>query len=134
MASTPNYASTPTVGAAILTTANGGSRAAPTNGQTIFTPGANGGQVERIVIQPVATTVAGTLQIYRVIGGSYFLYAEAQLQVQTASAAAAVPQQTLEAVDNPNLFPIAMPAASTLYAVLSVAQTGVAVQAEGGSY
>lgn len=134
MASSPNYASTPTVGAAVLTTANGGSRTAPTNGTTIFSPGTSGGQIERIVIQPVATTVAGTVQIYRYNGSAYYLYTEVQLQTQTAAAATAISSQTLEAVDYPNLFPIAMPTGWSLYAALSTAQAGVGIQVEGGSY
>lgn len=134
MAISPNYASTPTVGAAVLTSLMGGTRAAPTGGATIFTPGASGGEIERIVIAPNATTIAGTLLIYRVISAVYYLYAEIQLTVQTIAAGTASSIQTLEAVDNPNMFPIAMPTGSTLYGVLSVAQTGVAVQVEGGSY
>jgi hypothetical protein len=122
------------VGVALLTAANSGSRAAPAAGTTIFTPGASGAEIERIVIQPVATTIAGTVQIYRVISGTYYLYAEVQLPIQTAATGTAIANQTLEAVDNPNLFPIAMPTGSTLYGVLSVAQTGVVVQVEGGSY
>jgi hypothetical protein len=134
MASTPNYASTPTVGAAILTAANGGSRAAPSGGLTIFSGGTNGGQVERIVIEPVATSTAATVQIYRFNGSNYYLYVEVALNAQTASASAPMVPQTLEAVDNPNLFPIAIPANWSLYAVLSAAQAGISIQAEGGTY
>jgi hypothetical protein len=134
MATSPNYASTPTVGAAVLTSINGGTRAAPSGGDTIFTPGASGGEVERIVVSANATTVAGTLLIYRVISSVYYLYYELQLTVQTVTAGTSSLVQLLEAVDNPNLFPIAMPTGSTLYGVLSVAQTGIVVQAEGGSY
>lgn len=134
MSASANYASTPTVGAALLTTANTGTRAAPAGDSVIFTPGASGGQVERITIEPVATTVAGTVQIIRSVGGTKYLYTEIQLQVQTAATGSAIIPQTLEAVDYPNLFPIILTAGETLSAVLSVAQTGVVVQAEGGSY
>ena len=134
MSTTPNYASTPDAGAALLTTANTGTRAAPVGDSVIFTPGASGGQVERITVEPVATTVAGTVQVFRNIGASKYLYAEIQLQIQTASTGMAITPQTLEAVNYPNLFPIILPAGATLSAALSVAQTGVVVQAEGGSY
>ena len=134
MSASANYASTPTVGAALLTATNTGSRAAPTGDSVIFAPGASGGQIERITIEPVATTVAGTVQIFRTAGGTKYLYTEVQLQVQTAATGTAIIPQTLEAVDYPNLFPIILSAGETLSAALSVAQTGVVVQAEGGSY
>lgn len=134
MAAVPNYASTPTVGAAVLTLANGGTKAAPTNAAAVFTPGANGAEIERIVIESVGSVVAGTVQFYRLISSVYYLYTEVQLNVVTAAANVAAVPQTFEAVDNPNWFPIAMPAGSVLYAVLSAAQTGIVVQVEGGSY
>lgn len=136
MASSPNYASTPAVGQAVLTAANSGTRAAPAGGATIFTPGASGAQVERITVNYNGTlAVANTLLIYRVIAGVYYLYTELQLAKPAVAAGTAVASQTIEAVNNPNLMPIAMPAGSTLYGVLSVAAAnGVVVQVEGGSF
>ena len=134
MSASANYASTPTVGAALLTAANTGSRSAPVGDSVIFTPGANGAQIERIMLVPVAATVSGTVQIIRTVGGTKYLYTEVQLQIQPATLGLAIIPQTLEAVDYPNLFPIILAAGETLSAVLSVAQTGLVVQAEGGSY
>jgi hypothetical protein len=135
MSNAPGFASVPTAGAQILSSANGGSRTSPTNTKTIFSPsGSAGGLIERIVIEPVGTTVAGTVQIYRYDGTNYWFYTEIQLQVQTSSTGTAVIPQTVEAVDNPNLMPITIPPTWTLVAALSVAQSpGVCVQAEGGS-
>jgi hypothetical protein len=138
MAATPNFASTPTVSGALLTTAITGTRAAPgSNTATVFSPsGSIGAEIERIVIQPVATTVSGSVLLWRynTATSGYFLYNEVQLPIQTASTGQALPGQTLEAVDNPNLFPIALPAGWALVAGLSITQTGVIVQVEGGSY
>ncbi|GIL41414.1 hypothetical protein [Roseiterribacter gracilis] len=133
MATSPNYAATPTVGAAMLTTGDT-SRTAPSNVGTIFTPGSLGGSVERIVIQPVATTTASTVRIFRYDGSAYHLYAEVALPALTATGSAPVPNQTLEAVDTPNLMPIAIPANWSLRATVNDTQTGVQIQAEGGSY
>jgi hypothetical protein len=136
MATNPNYASTPTVGAAVLTAANTGTRAAPTGGATIFTPGASGAQIERITVNVNGTIATPTtLLIYRVIGGVSFLYTELQVTQTTVAAGTAVTSQTIEAVDNPGLMPIAMAPGSTLLGVLSVAAAGgVVVQVEGGSF
>lgn len=134
MSNTPGFASVPTVGAKVLTAANGGSRAAPTNVQTIFQPsGSAGGIVERITVIPTATTIAGTVQIYRYDGTNYWFYDEIQIQVVTVATGTALIPQTVEAVNNPNLVPIMIPPTWNLVATLSVAQTGVCVQAEGGS-
>lgn len=133
MASSPNYASIPTVGAAMLTTGDT-SRTAPSTVGTIFAPGDTGGAVERIVIQPVATTTASVVRIFRYDGSAYHLYVEVALPAQTASGSTPLLGITLEAVDNPNLFPIAIPANWSLRATVNDTQTGVQVQAEGGAY
>lgn len=135
MAASANYAATPTVGAATLTTGDT-SRSAPATVGTIFSPGATGGEVERVVIQPLGITVPSTVRIFRYDGTTYHLYAEVQLQVvPTAPGNVAISPQTLEAVNYPNLFPIAIPANWSLRATVNDTQAaGVKVQAEGGAY
>jgi len=132
MATTINYASTPVVGGGVLTTGDT-SRTAPTTTTTIFTS-TNGGQVERITITPVATTVSSVIRIFRYDGTNYHLYTEVPVVAQTVTTGAAVVPQTLEAVDNPNLFPILIPAGWSLRATVNDAQTGIQIQAEGGGY
>ena len=132
MATTINYASTATVGAALLTTGDT-SRTAPTTTGTIFTA-ASGGQVERIVIIPVATTVASVVRIFRYDGTTYNLYAEIPISAYTASASVAISAITLEAVTTPNLFPILVPTGWSLRATVNDTQTGIKIQAEGGAY
>lgn len=132
MSASINYASTPVVGGGVLTTGDT-SRTAPTTTTTIFTS-TNGGQVERITITPVATTVSSVVRIFRYDGTNYHLYTEVQIAAQTLAAGTAVVPQTLEAVDNPNLFPIIIPAGWSLRATVNDTQTGIQVQAEGGGY
>lgn len=137
MSAAPSYASLITVGAATLTTGDT-SRSAPTTTVTIFTPNvtnALGGQVERIVIEPLGTTTATTVRIFRYDGAAYHLYTEIQLQVQTAAGGTALSPQTLEAVSYPNLFPILVPNGWLLKASVNDTQAaGVKIQAEGGSF
>jgi hypothetical protein len=132
MATAINYASTATVGAALLTTGDT-SRTAPTTVGTIFTA-TNGGQVERITIIPVATTVASVVRIFRYDGTVYNLYAEIPISAQTLSGTSAVTTITLEAVTTPNLFPILVPTGWSLRATVNDTQVGIKVQAEGGAY
>lgn len=137
MSAIPNYASKPTVGGATLTTGDV-SRSAPIIVGTIFTPDVTndlGGQVERIVVQPLGPTTTTTVRIFRDDGAIKHLYVELQLQAQTATGDTAITPQTLEAVNYPHLFPILVPANWTLKATLNTTQAaGVKVQAEGGSY
>jgi hypothetical protein len=132
MASTINYASTATVGAALLTTGDT-SRTAPTTTGTIFTASV-GGQVERIVIIPVGNTVTSVVRIFRYDGTVYNLYAEIPISAQTLSGTSAVTTITLEAVTTPNLFPILVPTGWSLRATVNDTQVGIKVQAEGGAY
>ena len=132
MATTINYASTATVGAALLTTGDT-SRTAPTTIGTIFSA-ASGGQVERIVVTPVATTVTSVVRIFRYDGTTYNLYVEIPISAQTLSGSSAVTTITLEAVTTPSLFPILVPAGWSLRATVNDTQAGIKVQAEGGAY
>lgn len=132
MATAINFASTATVGAELLTTGDT-SRTAPTTVGTIFTA-TNGGQVERITIIPVATTVASVVRIFRYDGTNYHLYTEVDISAQTLSGTSAVTTITLEAVTTPNLFPILVPTGWSLRATVNDTQVGIKVQAEGGAY
>jgi hypothetical protein len=133
MSASINYASTPKVGAATLTTGDA-SRTAPTVAPTVLTPGGSGSQVERITATPLATTTATTLRIFRHDGTTHHLYTEIQIPAQTITGPVAVIPITLEAVNYPNLFPILVPAGWTLRASLNDTQTGIKVQADAGDF
>jgi hypothetical protein len=122
MASTPNYASTPTVGAATLSLGDS-SRTAPVNAATIFPSSTLGGQVERIVITPLGTLTATVLRLFRYDGTAYHQYGD-EIQINGLTAANSTPNLStkLEAVDNPNLFPIAIPANWSLRATINDTQ------------
>jgi hypothetical protein len=132
MAYGPNFASKPTVGAALLTIADA-SRTAPSNAQTVYTPDVLGAQVERVVISPVgALTAANVVRLFRYDGATYHFYAEVGVAALTVAAAlAGVTAGSLEAVDNPNLFPIAIPPGWSLKA--SLGATALAAEGAAGS-
>lgn len=122
MATSPNYASTPTVGAAQLSIGDS-SRVSPVNAATIFPANANGGQVERIVLTPLGTLTATVLRLFRYDGAAYHQYGdEIAFTAVNASNSQANQSIKLEAVDNPNLFPIAIPANWSLRATINDTQ------------
>lgn len=139
MSATPNYASVPIVGAALLVTGDG-SITAPSaaNALAIFSPGVNGGMVERINVAPVATTTLSVIRIFRYDGTTMHFLFEFQLPAQSIVTGSVVIQDiVLSAVNYPDRFPIMVPAGSpawTLRACLDASQTGVKVQAEGGGF
>lgn len=131
MSASQNFMAVLAAGAATLTTGDN-SRTAPTVTSTIFNP-ASGGLCERIVIEPLATTVASVVRIFRKDGSAgLHLYMEVALPAQTVTAGGVVTPQTLQAVDFPQLFPITVPSGWSLVATVNDTQTGVKIQAEGG--
>jgi hypothetical protein len=130
MSASQNFMSVLAAAAATLTTGDN-SRTAPTVFGTIFNP-ASGGMCERITITPLATTVASVVRFFKFDGTTNHLLFEVTLPAQTVTAGAAVTSQRLEAVDNPDIFPIIVPSGWTLRATVNDTQTGVKVQAEGG--
>jgi hypothetical protein len=122
MASNPNYASTPTVGAATLSLGDS-SRTAPVSAGTIFPSSTLGGQVERIVITPLGSLTATVLRLFRFDGSAYHQYGD-EIPISSLNAANGTANLSikLEAVDNPNVFPIAIPANWSLRATLNDTQ------------
>ena len=130
MSTSINYCSTLLCGAAMLTTGDT-SRTAPTTVSTLLTP-ANGAMIERLTVMPVATTVTSVVRFFKYDGTTYHLVAEVQIAAQTLANGTAVIPTTMEAVDNPNLFPMIIPAGWSLRATVNDTQTGIKVYAEGG--
>ena len=123
MALNQNYAATVVAQSTILQ-AGDNSRTNPTAVGTIFTPinasAVNaGGQVERITIEPLGNTVATTLRILRNNGTTKDLYTEVNIPATTTTPGTPIVPITLEAVDNPNLFPILIPAGGSLQASIN---------------
>lgn len=133
MATSAQYAATPKIGSATLTTADT-SLTAPTTVGTVLTAGASGTRIDYIDIQGVATTVAGLINLFIYDGTNYILWAQVPVIAVTSSTTAPAFAATLSSNVNSNLMPLIIPTGYSLRATTSVAQTGVRVTAMGGDF
>ena len=133
MSTSAQYASTPKVGSANLTTADT-SLTAPTTVGTIITAGASGTRIDYIDIQGVATTVAGLINLFIYDGTTYILWQQVPIQVVTSSTTVPAYAAILSSNSNANIMPLTLPTGYSLRATTSVAQTGVRVTAYGGDF
>jgi len=133
MSTSAQYASTPKIGSALLTTADT-SLTAPTTVGTVFTAGASGSRIDYIDIQGVANTVASLINIFIFDGTNYFLYTQIPVQAVTSSTTAPAFQAIISSNTNANILPINLPTGYSVRAATSVAQTGIRVTALGGDY
>lgn len=133
MASTAQYAATPKIGAATLTTADT-SLTAPTTVGTIVTAGASGTRIDYIDIQGVATTVAGIVNLFVFDGTTYSLWTQVPVVAVTSSTTATAWNATLSSNVNSNLMPLILPTGWSLRATTTVAQTGIRVVGFGGDF
>jgi hypothetical protein len=133
MASTAQYAATPKVGSALLTSADT-SLTAPTTVGTVFTAAASGSRIDYIEIQGVATTVAGLVNLFIFDGTTYFLWQQVPIIAITSSTTAPAFVANLSSNGNANVMPLCLPTGYSLRATTSVAQTGIRVIAYGGDF
>jgi hypothetical protein len=133
MSTSAQYASTPKIGSALLTTADT-SLTAPSTVGTVFTAGASGSRIDYIEIQGVATTTACIVNLFIFDGTNYFLYIQVPVIAVTSSTTAPAFTATLSSNGNANLLPINLPTGYSLRAAVSVTQTGIRVTAQGGDY
>jgi hypothetical protein len=133
MATSAQYAATPKIGSANLTTGDT-SLTAPSTVSTIFTAGSSGSRIDYINIQGVATTVASNVNLFIYDGTNYILYAQVPVLAITSSTTAPAFQATLSSNGNANILPINLPNGYSLRATTLVTQTGIRVTASGGDY
>lgn len=133
MATSAQYAATPKVGSALLTTADT-SLTAPTTVGTVLSAGANGTRIDYIDIQGVATTVAGNINLFIFDGTNYILWNQVNVVAVTSSTTSPAWQATLSSNGNANLMPLTLPTGYSLRATTSVSQTGIRVTAYGGDF
>lgn len=133
MATTAQYAATPRIGSANLTTADA-SLTAPTTVGTILAAGASGTRIDYIDIQGVATTVTGIINLFIYDGTNYILWAQMPVIPVTSSTTAPAFQTTMSSNVNANIMPLILPTGYSLRATTSVAQTGIRVTAQGGDF
>lgn len=133
MSTTAQYASTPKVGSALLTTADT-SLTAPTTVGTVLSAGSSGTRIDYINIQGVATTVAGLINLFIYDGTTYSLWQQVPVLAVTSSTTVPAWSAVLSSNSNANVMPLTIPTGYSLRATTSVAQTGVRVIAYGGDF
>ena len=133
MATSAQYASTPKIGSALLTTADT-SLTAPSTVGTVLTAGTSGSRIDYIDVQGVATTTATLVNLFIYDGTDYILYYQMPVQAITSSTTASAFQASISSNTHPNILPINLPTGHSLRATTSVVQTGVRVTALGGDY
>lgn len=84
MATSPNYAATPRVGSAVISTANTNRDGTGTMG-TVFTAGTQGSRIDLIVIHALGTTTAGIVRLFLHDGTNARLWEEEDVPAITAS-------------------------------------------------
>jgi hypothetical protein len=133
MSTSAQYASTPKVGSALLTTADT-SLTAPTTVGTVLTAAASGTRIDYIEIQGVATTVAGLINLFIYDGTTYFLWQQVPVIAVTSSTTVPAWSAVLSSNSNANVMPLTIPTGYSLRATTSVTQTGIRVNAYGGDF
>lgn len=133
MSSSPQYASTPRVGSATLTTADT-SLTAPTTVGTILTAGANGTRIDYVEVIGVATTTACLVNLFIYDGSTYILWQQVPVNAVTTSTTTPSFVANLSSNGNANVFPLTLPTGYSLRATVTVTQTGVRVTAYGGDF
>lgn len=133
MATSAQYAATPKVGSALLTTADT-SLTAPTTVGTVFTAGSSGSRIDYIDIQGVATTTACLVNLFIFDGTTYFLWQQVPVIAVTSSTTAPAFTAALSSNGNANIMPLTIPTGYSLRATVSVTQTGIRVIAYGGDF
>jgi hypothetical protein len=89
MATSPNFAATPKVGAVGISSAET-SRTAPTNVGTVFTAGASGSRIDEINVVATGTTTANVVRLFLFDGTTYFLLQEVLIAALTPSVTAPI--------------------------------------------
>lgn len=133
MSTSAQYASTPRVGSATLTTADT-SLTAPSTVGTILTAGSSGTRIDYIEVQGVATTTACLVNLFIYDGTNYILWNQVPVIAITSSTTAPAFAAYLSSNNNSNIMPLTLPTGYSLRATVSVTQTGVRVTAYGGDF
>lgn len=132
MSTAAQYASIPDTSIALISAANTARNGTGTI-VTVFTAGASGSRIERIVIQAQATTTAGMVRLFIHDGTTAWLYEEIPVSAITPSATVPAFATNIQAFSNPELMPLTLPTGYSLRASTEKAET-FNVIAVGGDF
>ena len=133
MSTSAQYASTPKVGSATLTTADT-SLTTPTTVGTVVSAGSAGTRIDYIEVMGVATTVASLVNLFIYDGTNYILWQQVPVQAITTATTTPSFVANLSSNSNSNVMPLTLPTGYSLRATTTVTQTGVRVTAYGGDF
>lgn len=132
MATQAQYAATPKVGIAAISTANTNLNGTGTIG-TVFTAGANGSRIDAIDIKATGTTTAGMIRLFVHNGTTAFLLTELPVTANTPSGTVPAWETQLNTNTMTELLPIVLPTGYSLRASTQNAET-FNVVAVGGDF
>ena len=133
MSTSAQYASTPKVGSASLTTADT-SLTAPTTVGTVLSAGASGTRIDYIQVTGVATTVSSIVNLFIYDGTTYILWQQIPVFAITTTTTNPSFTSVLSSNSSANIMPLTLPTGYSLRATTTVTQTGVRVTAYGGDF
>jgi len=122
MSTTPQYASTPRLGIAQISTANTNRDGTGTIG-TVFTAGASGSRVDAIAIKATGTVTAGMVRLFVHDGTNARLLAELPIVAGTPAASTPAYEVQLNQNTMSQLFPIIIPTGYSIRASTNNAET-----------
>lgn len=129
MAVQAQYTTLPKLGTGVLT-AGDFSRTAPTQVATVFTAGASGSRIDRIVVEAAGATTATQVRLWSFDGVNYRLWQELALAAATPSSSVQTASATLSIAGNPTIMPLILPIGSSLRATINDTQLTQAGQAD----
>jgi hypothetical protein len=133
MATSAQYAATPRVGSATLTTGDT-SLTTPSTVSTVLSAGASGTRIDYINITGVASTTASVVNLFIYDGINYILWQQVPVIAITSGTTTPTFAVYLSSNGNANFMPLLLPTGYSLRATVTVTQTGVRVTASGGDF
>lgn len=122
MALTPQFAATPKIGAATISTANTNRDGTGTLG-TVLSAGANGTRIRAIHIKATGTTTAGMVRLYAHDGTTAHLIREVPVTALTPSATVESFGAAMTENTTPDLLPLTLPTGWSLRAAPHAAES-----------
>ena len=132
MSTTANYAATPNLGIAAISTANTNRDGTGTIG-TVLTAGASGSRIDAVMLKATGTTTAGMIRLFVHNGTTAYLLNEIPVLANTPSSTAPAWEVQMNASTMSQLFPIILPTGFSLRASTNNAET-FNVLAVGGDF
>lgn len=132
MSTTANYAATPNLGIAAISTANTNRDGTGTIG-TVLTAGASGSRIDAVMVKATGTTTAGMIRLFVHNGTTAYLLNEIPVLANTPSSTAPAWEVQLNGSTMSQLFPIILPTGFSLRASTNNAET-FNVLAVGGDF